>query len=446
MVTHANVTVIGAGVTGTAAVLGLGGYTNTGATALVEKYKEVATVNSHPLNNANSLHRGDTETNYDLTHALEVQLSAIAVQRYLERRGGIEDGLYRVTNRMVLGVGEKECATLRQRYVDIRYHYPELRLVEREELEKIEPMVVKGRDPSTPLCALVSPLGFAVNYQKLAEAFLEDAKKLNDELVCFFETEVRSVRRKNGVYILETSKGIIHSKVVVFATGPYSLRFAHKLGYGREYSLLDVAGSFYSSTIPNLLRGKVYTVQKEGVPFAAVHGDPDVLDGSVTRFGPTTKPLPLMERHHYDTFWDWLGTGALSPKGIWAIIKILTADHMLLLKFVLRSSLYDIPWLGQYLFLREAQKIVPTLRYKDLKYRKGAGGIRPQIFNKMTGELLMGEAMFYGDNAIFLTAPSPGATASITNGGDIAKKVVEFLGEGYHFDEEAFERDFGKPE
>ena len=49
---------------------------------------------------------------------------------------------------------------------------------------------------------------------------------------------------------------------------------AKSLGYGKNLSFLSMAGSFY--TAPKVLNGKVYTIQVPKLPFAAIHGDPEV--------------------------------------------------------------------------------------------------------------------------------------------------------------------------
>jgi len=344
---------------------------------------------------------------------------------------------------MVLGVGEQEVEFLEKRFEEFRRDYPDLRLVERDELSILEPNVVKGRDPNIPIIALVSNLGYAVNYQKLSEAFVEDARSLNEAFECFFDTKVKSVKRVDGLYTLETNNGTFHAKVVVFATGPYSLRFAQKFGYGRHYGILNLKGDFYSAMIPDLVNNKVYRPQEEGVSYAEPHADPDVLDGHITRFGPTTIPIPLMQPGHYETFFEWLQTGSLSPSGILAIWRILMADNMLLLKFAFKSVLYKVPALGKYIFLRETRQIIPTLRYRDIVRRKNAGGVRPQVFDKRTGKLLFGETTIYGENSIFITTPSPGATSCLTNAEKMCVAIEKFLGEGYSFDDEGFKRQFG---
>ncbi len=75
---------------------------------------------------------------------------------------------------------------------------------------------------------------------------------------------------------------------------------AKSMGYGKNLSILSMAGSFY--TAPKVLNGKVYTIQVAKLPFAAVHGDPEVHDENITRFGPTAKPIFQLERHNWSTF------------------------------------------------------------------------------------------------------------------------------------------------
>ncbi len=69
------------------------------------------------------------------------------------------------------------------------------------------------------------------------------------------------------------------------------------MGHGTDYGCLPMAGSFYMTT-KKILNGKVYMVQHPKLPFAALHGDPDILANGFTRFGPTALALPKLERYH----------------------------------------------------------------------------------------------------------------------------------------------------
>lgn len=431
-----DVAIIGAGVTGAASAMTLAKYTNVDNVVIIEKENAAAQINSHPLNNSQTSHDGGTETNYDLTHALRVREAAVMLRNYLERKGD-RGGLFRKTNRMVLAVGEDEIATLKARFEEFGPYYPDLYFADRKELAEIEPKVVEGRDPREPIAALVSSEGYAVNYQMLAEMFLYDVAASPLSCDVFYNVEVENIRKDGGEYVLQTNdRRTIRAKTVDFAAGAYSLYFAQKLGYGKNLALLPVAGSFFSAG--KLLEGKVYRMQIEGMPFAAKHGDPDVLGDHETRFGPTMKPLPLMERYHYRTAKDYLTF--VSLRLLWSMASILIKRR--LTRYVLENILFDLPWIGPRLFVRDVRKIVPTLTHRDITLLRGVGGIRPQIVDLDARDFRMDETRIVGDNIIFNTTPSPGASVCLLNAKKDVTQLIEFLGEGYTFDTDAFARDF----
>src|SRR4051812_1471283 len=96
-----------------------------------------------------------------------------------------------------------------------------------------------------------------------------------------------------------------------------------------------------------------------------------------------------MERYHYGTFWDFLKLPIASFRGMWILFQILIANK--LLGYVTMNMLYRLPVIGKFLLLKQARIIIPTLKYGDIKRRKGAGGIRPQIVDMTSGKLVMGD-------------------------------------------------------
>jgi malate dehydrogenase (quinone) len=182
----------------------------------------------------------------------------------------------------------------------------------------------------------------------------------------------------------------------------------------------------------------VYTVQKDGIPFAAIHGDPDVNNQDDTRFGPTVKILPLMERDTIGTVFEFMKTPMFSLEGLLSVWN--TVKDRQVFWFALKSAMFDLPVIGQYLFWRDAQKIVPSLKFGDIKLRKGAGGIRPQIVNLKTKEVQMGEAVIVGDGIIFYTTPSPGASVCWWNARSAAKQLAMFRGNPMIFDQHKFDQ------
>ena len=119
--------------------------------------------------------------------------------------------------------------------------------------------------------------------------------------------------------------------VVVIAAGGHSLMIAKSLGYGKNLAVLSMAGSFY--TAPKVLNGKVYTMQVPKLPFAAIHGDPEVHSDQVTRFGPTAKPIFQLERHNMSTFSEYWKTFGLGLSPVLSLLKIVFDKVLLQLYF-----------------------------------------------------------------------------------------------------------------
>lgn len=415
-----DVAVVGAGVTGTALLHVLARRTDVGRVALVESYASPAQVNSKSTANSQTLHFGDIETNYSVEKARRVAEAAGKVAAYLELSGA--KGLCSPCAKMVLGVGAEEVALLRRRFSALKDVFPGLTFLERDALGEAEPAVVRGRSPDVPLAALKAAPGCAVDYGRLSESFLSDAKSAGLKLDCFFGVRVRAIEKRGGVYRLDPPG--VEAKAVVCAAGGMSLLFAHRLGVGLEYGILPVAGDYYLA--PRVLNGKVYTVQDDRLPFAAVHGDPDLLDASVTRFGPTARVLPLLERGSLGSVWSFLKSTRADPRLAWTAFKLLGDDAVR--RFAVENAVYTLPVIGRRAFAATARKIVPELSGSDLRPAPWAGGVRPQLVDKRAGTLPLGEAKLVGNNILFDVTPSPGASTCLKGAEDDARTLCRWLG------------------
>jgi malate dehydrogenase (quinone) len=215
---------------------------------------------------------------------------------------------------------------------------------------------------------------------------------------------------------------------------------AKSMGYGMDFSILSMAGSFYTG--PRVLNGKVYTMQMPKLPFAAIHGDPEVHDQGITRFGPTAKPIFLLERYNRSSFFEYWKTFGLSIKPVLSLLSI--SSDKVIFNYLLKNVLYDLPWIGKRAFLKEIRKIVPEIKLHEIKFAKGYGGTRPQIINNTTRKLELGEAKITGEKIIFNVTPSPGASTCLGNAYVDTLKLMEFLGGKYIFNKERFENELVK--
>ena len=434
-----DVIIIGGGVSGTSLLYTLSKYSNVKNIGLIEKYSDFGLVNTSPRMNSQTLHFGDIETNYTIEKARKVKKYADMVMHYLEHEKAVkgDEGLFIKVPKMVLAVGTDQVKTLRERFPAFGQLFPGLRMIGRDEIGKIEPRIVEGRDPDQELLALITEDGYTVDFRKLSHSFAQNAKALNPEIAIYMSTKVEKITLAGGGYIIKTDKGEFEAGAVVVTAGGHSLKFAKSLGYGKTFSILSMAGSFYTG--PRVLNGKVYTMQIPKLPFAAVHGDPEVHNENITRFGPTAKPIFFLERYNYSTFWEYWKTFGFGIGPIKSIINI--SSDKVIFNYLLKNVFYDFPWIGKRSFLKEIKKIVPDIKLEEIKFAKKVGGTRPQIINNETKKLELGEAKILGDKIIFNITPSPGASTCLGNAFEDTSRVVEFLDSGFKFDREQFEKD-----
>jgi len=423
--TH-DVIIIGGGISGSALLYLLAEYTGINNITMFEKYNSIASVNSHGRNNSQTLHCGDIETNYTLDKALQVQASANMVTRYVNNLKN-KDKIHYKYSKMVIGVGDYEVEQLRKRFTQFGPHYKNMQLLERADINKIEPAVIEGRKEDIVGLGVLDDYT-AVNFQALSESFVEQACAVkNKKIDVKLNTKVTSIIKVDDGYKVKTQSGETHfAKFVVVSSGGHSLLFAQRMGYGLEYSCLPMAGSFYYT--PNILNGKVYTVQNDKLPFAAIHGDPDVLVPGKTRFGPTALALPVLERYNLKTLPEFLQVFRPDTdviKSLWGLLKVPEIRN-----YLFKNMLFEVPVVRRQLFLKDARKIIPNMQLKDLTFAEKTGGIRPVMIDKKNHCLHLGEAKLSpGNGLIFNMTPSPGATSCLGNAEKDLDIIIEYLGE-----------------
>lgn len=450
--THYDVLIIWWWVSGTALLYTLSNFTNIWSIGLIEKYSKSGLVNSKSTNNSQTLHSGDIETNYTLAKATKVKIKADMLKHFCEeykREHGKED-FFHVYNKMILAIWDTEVKDLEHRFHEFKELFPLLKKLTREELTQAEPLVMKDRDPNEKVLALQSPEWYTIDYGKLTEIFVEKSIAKIDEhsnsvslqgwqtVDTFFDTKIENIIRTESGYTLFTQDWReFRCKVLIVSAGWHTPLIAQSLWYAKNYSILSVAWSFFKST-RKILNGKVYTMQVPKLPFAAVHGDPDVYNEHETRFWPTAKGIFMLERYNYSSVWEYFKVFGFKWKSFKLIFSLMI--DRVVWPYLFRNFRYDIPRIGKRLFLSELKKIIPSLKASDIEHGDKLGGTRPQILNLDTMQLEMWEAKIIWDQIIFNITPSPGATTCLANAYDDTQKIIEFLKGEFGFDKKEFEK------
>ncbi|MBO1923188.1 FAD-dependent oxidoreductase [Thiomicrorhabdus sp. 6S3-12] len=421
-----DVVIVGGGISGCALTYMLSRYTDVKKVAMLEKYGSLAPLNSSARSNSQTLHCGDIETNYTLEKAKVVKQQASMIE-YFAQQVEKNDFLYKFP-KMILAVGDDECERLEKRHHEFAEAFPYMELWDADKIAEVEPAVTMKdgeRRPERILASGCTDEYSAVNYGNMSKALINQARKTNTEIQVSLSTEVQKISKVEDGYELNTSQGTFFADFVVVSAGGHSLLLANQLGHGMDMSILPMAGSFYY--VPKILNGKVYTMQNDKLPFAALHGDPDLVELSKTRLGPTALVLPKLERYTGGTYLDFWRSLKLDRKVIkvfWDLMKDSTIRN-----YILRNFAFEIPWLRKRLFAKDAQKIIPDLKPEDLEYASGIGGLRPQVIDKTTMQLKLGEASIVPENErlIFNMTPSPGATTCLGNAYRDAQIICERL-------------------
>jgi malate dehydrogenase (quinone) len=442
---HYDVLIVGGGISGTALFYELAKYTSVSSLCLLEKYEALATLNSKGTSNSQTIHIGDIETNYTLEKAKVTKRTAKMVEKFCLQYN-LQDKIMFSHQKMALGVGEKEVHFIENRYHEFKELFPYLELLDVEKLKELEPKIVYLDKAQTkvrpePIIAMGTNTQYTtVDYGAMSEALINEAQEISAiPTDIFYNTQVIDIfEKEDKTFEVHTKSGDIYTaNFVVVNAGAHSLFLAHRMGYGKHMGCLPMAGSFYM-TESHFLNGKVYMVQNNKLPFAALHGDPDILAEGKTRFGPTALMLPKLERFKPGTYWDFFKTLNFDfhiIKIFWDLLK--DSD---IRNYVFKNFLFEVPLINKKLFVQDARKIVPSLDVDDIEYAKGFGGVRPQVLDKKKEKLMLGEASINpGNGIIFNMTPSPGATSCLGNAERDMIEIVKHLGLAY--DEVQFLKD-----
>jgi L-2-hydroxyglutarate oxidase len=275
-------------------------------------------------------------------------------------------------------------------------------VIDQKQLEEIDPNII------THQFALYSPNTATVDPVEVNQAIRDELHAKGVEL--FFNEGYK--KRIDGTKIITTKYNIVSSKKIINAAGLYADKIANDFGYSANYTIIPFKGVYLKyKGEHNPVNINVYPVPNLKNPFLGVHFTVTV-DGHV-KIGPTS--IPAFWRENYVGF-DNIKLNEIT--------NILSWEALLFFKnsFNFRNLAFDeIKKYNKKYFVGLASSMVKQLDTKGFT-EWGKPGIRAQLLNKKTNELVM-DFVVEGDKETIhvLNAVSPAFTCSFP----FAKYVVD---------------------
>ena len=276
-----------------------------------------------------------------------------------------------------------------------------LKILNKEELNQIEPY-------AGGVAALYVPESGIIDYKQTTEKFAEKILSINKKSKIILSCEVYNFDDTS----LLTSKGKINSKSNIFCSGLFSDRLAKKDNLNADMKIVGFRGDYFK-LIPkakNKVKHLIYPVPNPEFPFLGVHLT-RMTNGEI-ECGPNA--VYTFKREGYNKF------------------SFSIRDTIESLFFIGTIKLFINHWkfgLNEYkrsfskrLFLRDLQKLVPSLELDDIEEAKS--GVRAMALGK-DGEVIDDFKIVKSKRNIHvLNAPSPAATACLS----IADSIVDIAG------------------
>jgi L-2-hydroxyglutarate oxidase len=282
-------------------------------------------------------------------------------------------------------------------------------------IERIPGERIPDREPhARGHAALWVPETGIVDYRQVTAVFARLLGEAGGQLR--LGARVHAVRVCGDEVVVETASGEVRGRALINCAGLQSDRVARMAGVRVRLRIIPFRGEYFDLRAErrHLLRNLIYPVPDPRFPFLGVHLTRRV-DGSVET-GPNA--VLALARHGYRRRTVSLrdAWASLSYPGLW---RLGLRFWRIALSELLRAG-------NPRRFARSLGRFVPEIRPEDLE--PGGCGIRAQALDA-GGHLLDDFEIAHGERTLHvLNAPSPGATAALAIGDDLASLAIERFG------------------
>lgn len=316
-----------------------------------------------------------------------------------------ENGVpHEICGKLVVAVNEAQVVALNDLFDrGTRNGLEGLRRLGPEEMREIEPHVAG-------VAGIRVPQEGIVDYAAVCAAIVRKIGEAGGRVIT--AARVRRLRRAGKQWVAETPAGEFESDYIVNCAGLHCDRVSALTGRPRELRIIPFRGEYFKIRPERqyLVRNLIYPVPDPRFPFLGVHftrlihggieaGPNAVLAFAREGYKKTDVSLPdLADTLTYPGFWKFL------------------RRYPSMSFHELRRSF------SRKLFCQSLQELVPEIRESDLA--TGGAGVRAQAIEP-DGSLVQDFRFVDEPGALhLLNAPSPGATASLAIGDEVAARVA----------------------
>jgi (S)-2-hydroxyglutarate dehydrogenase len=278
-----------------------------------------------------------------------------------------------------------------------------LQMLGRNEMREIEPHV-------GGVAAIRVPEEGIVDYAAVCAALVRCLDTSGGRVIT--QARVTNLDKRSGRWVAKTTAGAYESDYIVNCAGLHCDRVSALAGEKRKLRIIPFRGEYYKLKPERqyLVRNLIYPVPDPKFPFLGVHFT-RLIHGGIEA-GPNAVLAMAREGYRKTDFSarDFIDT--LSYTGFWRFVQ----KYPRMCFNELRRSF------SKELFCRSLNALVPDVRPEDLE--PGPTGVRAQAIAS-NGETVQDFSFVRGERALHvLNAPSPGATASLAIGQEIAKQLA----------------------
>lgn len=395
------VVIIGAGIVGLATALELTSRFPDISLAIVEKEAFIA---GHQTgHNSGVIHSGIYYKPGSLKARLCVEGGA-ALLRFCKEN----EVPYEICGKVIAATDQSELSRLDELYRrGVQNGLTGLRMLAAEEIKEFEPYAAGIRGIHVPATGIV-------DYANVAEAYAKLIVKRGGTI--HLSHEVTGIKRSNGNILIETTKGMIQTKLVVNCAGLQSDRVSQMASAKLDMRIVPFRGEYYE-IVPakhHYLRGLLYPVPDPRFPFLGVHFTRRI--GGGIEAGPNA--VLALKREGYKK-------GSFSLRDVFECATFPGFWIMATKHWQMSIDEYHRSW-SKAAFVRALQRLMPELEADDLM--PGGSGVRAQALD-IHGNLMDDFNFVHADGIVLVcNVPSPAATASLAIGSHIVDIMIKYHG------------------